>query len=63
MDIRTLPSAIEPSQWFIVFHETTKSRLVSFFAFGRFKHVSREFPLEIPRSEQVQQSFGELAMV
>ena len=38
-DVR-MPSAIEPSQWFVVFHETTKSRLVSLFAFGRFKHVT-----------------------
>lgn len=40
MDGRDIPQAIEPSCWYIVFHETTSSAIVSFFSFGRFKHVS-----------------------
>ena len=40
MDYREIPSAIEPSAWYVVFHERTQSRIVSFLSFGRFKHVS-----------------------
>lgn len=32
--------AIEPSQWFVVFHRTSASRVLSFLAFGELKHVS-----------------------
>lgn len=40
MDARSIPQAIEPSTWYVVFHASSESRLVSFLSFGRFKHVS-----------------------
>lgn len=30
----------EPAEWFLVFHRTSTSRLLSFIAFGELKHVS-----------------------
>jgi hypothetical protein len=35
-----IPSAIEPSEWFIVFHRKSVNRILSFLAFGELKHVS-----------------------
>ena len=35
-----LPGAVEPSEWFVVFHVKSMSRILSLLAFGRFKHVS-----------------------
>lgn len=32
--------AVEPTDWFVVFHRTSTSRVLSFLAFGEFKHVS-----------------------
>jgi hypothetical protein len=40
MDAIRLPHAIEPDEWFVVFHRQTPSRLLSLIALGRFKHVS-----------------------
>lgn len=31
---------VEPTEWFVVFHRTSTSRILSFLAFGEFKHVS-----------------------
>lgn len=39
MDERPI-DAIEPDQWFVAFHTTAKSRLLSFLAAGKYKHVS-----------------------
>lgn len=33
-------AAIEPDRWNVLFHEKAKSRVLSWMAFGRFKHVS-----------------------
>lgn len=30
----------EPTEWFVVFHRKTANRILSFLAFGEFKHVS-----------------------
>ena len=35
-----MPAAIEPSEWFVVFHRKSANRILSFLAFGEFKHVS-----------------------
>lgn len=35
-----LPAAIEPDEWFVVFHTKATTRLLSWLALGRFKHVS-----------------------
>src|SRR5215469_4650472 len=41
MDVVELPAgAIEPSAWFVAFHETTRSKIVDLLAIGRFKHVT-----------------------
>jgi hypothetical protein len=32
--------AVEPSEWFVVFHRKSTNRVLSFLAFGEFKHVS-----------------------
>lgn len=40
MDLVELPVAVEPSEWFVVFHPTSRSRLIALLACGRFKHVS-----------------------
>lgn len=39
MEMRQL-AAVEPSEWFVVFHRKSMNRLLSFLAFGEFKHVS-----------------------
>ena len=36
----SLPTAVEPEEWTVVFHREASSRWFSFIAFGRFKHVS-----------------------
>jgi hypothetical protein len=33
-------AVIEPSEWFVVFHRKSVNRILSFLAFGEFKHVS-----------------------
>jgi hypothetical protein len=40
MDEVALPHAVEPDQWFVVFHPEAKSRWLSLLACGHFKHVS-----------------------
>lgn len=35
-----LEAAIEPTEWFVVFHRKSMNRFLSFLAFGEFKHVS-----------------------
>lgn len=35
-----IPNCIEPGQWFIVFHRTSRSRILSWLSFGELKHVS-----------------------
>jgi len=40
MEAIDLPNAIEPTEWFVVFHPETKMRWLALLAFGRFKHVS-----------------------
>jgi hypothetical protein len=35
-----IPAAIEPTEWFIVFHRKSMNRWLSLLAFGEFKHVS-----------------------
>jgi hypothetical protein len=40
MDAINLPTAVEPTTWFVVFHPTSSSRLLSLLAFGHYKHVS-----------------------
>ena len=40
MDAIRLPAAIEPDEWFVVFHRHTPSRLLALIALGCFKHVS-----------------------
>ena len=40
MDTIELPSAIEPAEWFVVFHRKSMNRMLSLLAFGEFKHVS-----------------------
>lgn len=35
-----IPAAIEPTEWFVVFHRKSVNRILSFLAFGEFKHVS-----------------------
>lgn len=40
IDEMRLPDAIEPSCWYVAFHEKGHGRFVSALAFGRFKHVS-----------------------
>ena len=40
MDEITLPDAIEPNEWFIVFHPKARTRWISWLACGKFKHVS-----------------------
>jgi hypothetical protein len=40
MDEVDMPSAIEPSEWFVVFNEKSASRLLGLITLGRFKHVS-----------------------
>jgi hypothetical protein len=35
-----LPPAIEPTEWFVVFHRKSYSSILSVLAFGEFKHVS-----------------------
>lgn len=40
MDEIHLPDAIEPTEWFVVFHTKVSRRWVEILAFGRFKHVS-----------------------
>jgi len=40
MNVVTLPAAVEPEEWTIVFHREASSRWFSFIAFGKFKHVS-----------------------
>lgn len=39
-EIATPPDAIEPSEWFVVFHTKAMNRVFSALACGRFKHVS-----------------------
>jgi len=39
-EVRFPPSAIEPSQWFVAFHETTQSKIINALPIGRFKHVT-----------------------
>lgn len=39
-DTVELPSAIEPSEWFVVFHRKGVGRIISALAVGEFKHVS-----------------------
>lgn len=34
------PSQCEPREWFVVFHRSSKRRIVNLLAWGRFKHVS-----------------------
>jgi hypothetical protein len=36
----TLPSAIEPTEWFVVFHVKSITRWLGWLAVGRYKHVS-----------------------
>jgi hypothetical protein len=40
MDQVAIPSAIEPNEWFVVFHTKSLSPVLSFLAFGERKHVS-----------------------
>jgi hypothetical protein len=40
MNTIELPDAIEPLEWFVVFHRQAPTRLLSLLAFGEFKHVS-----------------------
>jgi hypothetical protein len=40
MDEIALPIAVEPSEWFVVFHTRSTSKPLSALACGRFKHVS-----------------------
>lgn len=40
MDPVTLPDAIEPTDWFVVFHPSASTRWLSWLAMGHFKHVS-----------------------
>lgn len=40
MDPVATPDAIEPTEWFVVFHRKAASRFFSLIAFGEFKHVS-----------------------
>lgn len=40
MDEIHLPDAIEPTEWNVVFHKTTRWRWLRWLACGRFKHVS-----------------------
>lgn len=40
MDAIALPDAIEPDEWFVVFHTKANGRFINRLAFGRFKHVS-----------------------
>jgi hypothetical protein len=35
-----LPGAVEPVEWFVVFHTQSSIRWLSFLACGKFKHVS-----------------------
>lgn len=39
MDDVSIP-AVEPNEWFVVFHRKSLNRVLSFLAFGEFKHVS-----------------------
>lgn len=40
MDAVDIPSAIEPEEWFVVFHRKAAGRLLSLITIGEFKHVS-----------------------
>jgi hypothetical protein len=40
MDEIALPDAIEPTEWYVVFHMRTPLRWLRWLALGRFKHVS-----------------------
>lgn len=40
MDVVNPPSSVEPTEWYVIFHPSTTSPLLSFLAFGHFKHVS-----------------------
>lgn len=40
MEIGARPDAIEPTEWFVVFHPKSSNRILSWLAAGRFKHVS-----------------------
>lgn len=39
-EVSDLPAAIEPTEWHVVFHRKSMNRILSFLAFGEFKHVS-----------------------
>lgn len=39
-DVVALPNAIEPTEWFVVFHDRSANRWLSALTPGRFKHVS-----------------------
>jgi hypothetical protein len=40
MDEINLPEAIEPDEWYVIFHRKVAVRWLSWLAFGEFKHVS-----------------------
>ena len=40
MDDAPLPAAVEPTEWFVVFHMKSSIRWLGWLAMGRFKHVS-----------------------
>jgi hypothetical protein len=40
MDEINIPDAIEPTEWFVVFHPTAMNRILGWLALGKYKHVS-----------------------
>jgi hypothetical protein len=40
MDEARIPAAIEPNEWFVVFHRKSFNRWLGWLAMGEFKHVS-----------------------
>lgn len=38
-EVQPIPAGSEPAEWFLAFHRECESKILSFLAFGEFKHV------------------------